>query len=176
LGGPFPFAARCYACSRFAFPNDIAKQGVRRLSAGSAIAQAAFRLSGRLATDFLAGSWNDMFAVAADYGAMNQLFRSDDPHLQSSWFAFPGVRSSTSWLLEASWAPLLNVVNLDQCHANAAIFAGDYRGISSGRKSRYDSRFQVITGRDRHRYEFVGLGCHVFPVVVVLDERTIPVV
>lgn len=54
--------------------TTLRKQGVRRLSAGSAIAQAAFGLSGRLATDFLAGSWNDMFAVAADYGAMNQLF------------------------------------------------------------------------------------------------------
>jgi 2-methylisocitrate lyase-like PEP mutase family enzyme len=54
--------------------TTLRKQGVRRLSAGSAIAQAAFGLSGRLATDFLAGSWNDMFAVAADYGTMNQLF------------------------------------------------------------------------------------------------------
>jgi 2-methylisocitrate lyase-like PEP mutase family enzyme len=54
--------------------TTLRKQGVRRVSAGSAIAQAAFGLSGRLATDFMAGSWNDMFAVAADYGAMNQLF------------------------------------------------------------------------------------------------------
>jgi 2-methylisocitrate lyase-like PEP mutase family enzyme len=54
--------------------TTLRKQGVRRLSAGSAIAQAVFGLSGRLATDFLAGSWNEMFAVAADYGAMNRLF------------------------------------------------------------------------------------------------------
>ena len=73
-------------------------------------------------------------------------------------------------------APLLNVVNLDQCHASAATVAGDYRGISSGWKSRDDSRFQIITRRERHRHEFVGLGWHVFPVVVVLNERTIPVV
>ena len=31
-------------------------------------------LFGRLATDFLAGSWNDMFAVAADYGAIEPAF------------------------------------------------------------------------------------------------------
>jgi 2-methylisocitrate lyase-like PEP mutase family enzyme len=55
-------------------PTTLRKQGVRRLSAGAAIAGAAFGLSGRLATDFLDGSWNDIFTVATDYGAMNQLF------------------------------------------------------------------------------------------------------
>ena len=52
-------------------------QGVRRLSAGSAIAQAALGLTSRLATDFLAGSWDDMFTTAADYSATNRLFQID---------------------------------------------------------------------------------------------------
>lgn len=51
--------------------------GVRRLSTGSAIAQAALGFTGRLATDFLAGSSDEMFAAAADYGTMNQLFSSN---------------------------------------------------------------------------------------------------
>ncbi len=49
--------------------------GVRRLSAGAAITQAALGLTGRLATDFLAGSWDGMFAMAADYSATNRLFQ-----------------------------------------------------------------------------------------------------
>ncbi len=55
----------------------LRRQGVRRLSAGSAIAQAALGFAGRLATGFLAGSSDEMFAAAADYGAMNQLFQSN---------------------------------------------------------------------------------------------------
>jgi 2-methylisocitrate lyase-like PEP mutase family enzyme len=52
-------------------------QGVRRLSAGAAIAQSALGLTSRLATDFLAGSWDDMFTMAPDYRATNRLFQSD---------------------------------------------------------------------------------------------------
>jgi len=48
--------------------------GVRRLSAGAAIAQAALGTTSRLANDFLAGSWDDMFSMAADYSATNRLF------------------------------------------------------------------------------------------------------
>jgi 2-methylisocitrate lyase-like PEP mutase family enzyme len=55
----------------------LRKQGVRRLSTGSAIAQAALGFAGRLTTDFLAGTSDEMFAAAADYGAMNQLFSSN---------------------------------------------------------------------------------------------------
>ena len=50
------------------------KQGVRRLSAGSAISQAALGFAGQLTKDFLAGSSDEMFAKAADYGSLNELF------------------------------------------------------------------------------------------------------
>jgi 2-methylisocitrate lyase-like PEP mutase family enzyme len=54
--------------------TTLRAQGVRRLSAGSAIAQAALGLISRLATDFLAGSSDEMFAAAAEYRTVNQLF------------------------------------------------------------------------------------------------------
>jgi 2-methylisocitrate lyase-like PEP mutase family enzyme len=54
----------------------LRKQGVRRLSAGAAIAQAALGITSRLATDFLAGSSDDMFTMAADYSATNELFKA----------------------------------------------------------------------------------------------------
>lgn len=54
--------------------TTLRAQGVRRLSAGSAIAQAALGLISRLATDFLSGSSDEMFAVAAEYRTVNQLF------------------------------------------------------------------------------------------------------
>lgn len=49
-------------------------QGVRRLSAGAAIAQAALGHTRRLVADFLAGRSDEMFAAAADYGETNRLF------------------------------------------------------------------------------------------------------
>ena len=52
-------------------------QGVRRLSAGAAIAQAALATSSRLAKGFLDGSWHDMFSESSDYGSMNRLFLND---------------------------------------------------------------------------------------------------
>jgi 2-methylisocitrate lyase-like PEP mutase family enzyme len=55
----------------------LRKQGVRRLSAGSAIAQVALAFTGRLAADFLAGSSDEMFVAAADYSTTNRLFSSD---------------------------------------------------------------------------------------------------
>jgi 2-methylisocitrate lyase-like PEP mutase family enzyme len=48
--------------------------GVRRLSSGSAIAQAALGYTGRLATAFLAGDMGELFTGAAAYGALNALF------------------------------------------------------------------------------------------------------
>lgn len=56
----------------------LRKQGVRRLSAGCAIAQAALGVTSRLATDFLAGSSDNMFIEAVDYNATNRLFQSSD--------------------------------------------------------------------------------------------------
>ena len=52
-------------------------QGVRRLSAGAAIAQAALGITRRLTTDFLAGSVDEMFAIAVEYSATNQLFQRE---------------------------------------------------------------------------------------------------
>jgi 2-methylisocitrate lyase-like PEP mutase family enzyme len=61
-------------------PMDmLQKHGVRRLSAGSAIAQAALGCTSRLAADFLAGTMSEMFGAAAEYGAMNQLFADNAP-------------------------------------------------------------------------------------------------
>jgi 2-methylisocitrate lyase-like PEP mutase family enzyme len=56
-------------------PRDmLQKYGVRRLSAGSAIAQAALGCTRHLAADFLAGTMNEMFGAAMQYGTVNQLF------------------------------------------------------------------------------------------------------
>lgn len=52
----------------------LRRQGVRRLSAGAAIAQATLEVTRRLARDFFAGRADNMFAAAIDYGAMNGLF------------------------------------------------------------------------------------------------------
>ncbi|SRR6266508_4559587 len=57
--------------------SELRTLGVRRLSAGAAIAQAALSFASQLATDFLGGSWDNMFSIAADYNATNRLFRSD---------------------------------------------------------------------------------------------------
>jgi 2-methylisocitrate lyase-like PEP mutase family enzyme len=48
--------------------------GVRRLSAGSAIAQAALARVGRLADELLAGRAEELFADSAGYGEINRLF------------------------------------------------------------------------------------------------------
>lgn len=57
--------------------DTLQKHGVRRLSAGSAIAQAALGCAGRHARAFLAGTVNEMFAEAAEYGEVNKLFASN---------------------------------------------------------------------------------------------------
>jgi 2-methylisocitrate lyase-like PEP mutase family enzyme len=48
--------------------------GVRRLTAGSAIAQAVIGRTGRLASAFLGGSMSEMFDGSAVYGEVNGLF------------------------------------------------------------------------------------------------------
>ena len=56
-------------------PMDmLQRHGVRRLSAGSVIAQAALGCTRQLAADFLGGTMSDMFVAAAQYSAVNQLF------------------------------------------------------------------------------------------------------
>jgi hypothetical protein len=54
--------------------DALERLGVRRLSAGSAIAQAALGLTSRLATNFLAGAMGTLFNEAAQYSTMNKLF------------------------------------------------------------------------------------------------------
>ena len=51
-------------------------RGVRRLSAGSAIAQAALGRIARLTGDLLAGRTEEMFEDCADYGETNRLFQA----------------------------------------------------------------------------------------------------
>jgi 2-methylisocitrate lyase-like PEP mutase family enzyme len=57
--------------------TELYQQGVRRLSAGSAISQAALALTARLATNLLAGSSDEIFTETVDYGTTNQLFSSE---------------------------------------------------------------------------------------------------
>jgi 2-methylisocitrate lyase-like PEP mutase family enzyme len=54
--------------------DALQSAGVRRLSAGSAIAQAIWGRTSRLATAFLEGDVSELFAGAAEYGKMNALF------------------------------------------------------------------------------------------------------
>jgi 2-methylisocitrate lyase-like PEP mutase family enzyme len=55
--------------------EELHARGVRRLSAGSAIAQAALGRVGRMTEEFLAGGAEEMFVDAADYGEINRLFQ-----------------------------------------------------------------------------------------------------
>jgi 2-methylisocitrate lyase-like PEP mutase family enzyme len=55
-------------------PVDVLQRcGVRRLSAGSAIAQSALGCTSHLAEDFLAGTMSDMFNAGVPYDAVNAL-------------------------------------------------------------------------------------------------------
>lgn len=56
--------------------DALRTQGVRRLSAGAAIAAAVLGHARRLATSFLAGATEEMFAAAVGYNATNKLFES----------------------------------------------------------------------------------------------------
>ena len=55
--------------------EELHARGVRRLSAGSAIAQAALGRVGRVTEEFLAGGAEEMFVDVADYGEINRLFQ-----------------------------------------------------------------------------------------------------
>jgi 2-methylisocitrate lyase-like PEP mutase family enzyme len=75
-------AVRSTPLNIMAVPNlpsldTLQKHGVRRLSAGSAIAQAALGCASRLVSGFLAGNVNEMFPGAAEYGELNKLFASN---------------------------------------------------------------------------------------------------
>ena len=55
--------------------EELHARGVQRLSAGSAIAQAALGRVGRVTEELLAGRAEQMFVDAADYGEINRLFQ-----------------------------------------------------------------------------------------------------
>jgi 2-methylisocitrate lyase-like PEP mutase family enzyme len=55
----------------------LRESGVRRLSAGSSIAQAAIGWTSHLASSFLAGTMSEVFDTSADYGAVNRLFAAN---------------------------------------------------------------------------------------------------
>jgi 2-methylisocitrate lyase-like PEP mutase family enzyme len=57
--------------------DTLQKSGVRRLSAGSAIAQAALGRASQLASAFLAGTMGEIFEGSATYGALNGLFAAE---------------------------------------------------------------------------------------------------
>lgn len=57
--------------------DELRSLGVRRLSAGSAIAQAALGVSQRLAEQFLRGNSTALFAGAMPYGDINALMPAD---------------------------------------------------------------------------------------------------
>jgi 2-methylisocitrate lyase-like PEP mutase family enzyme len=61
--------------------DTLEKSGVRRLSAGSSIAQAAIGRTSQLVSSFLAGTMSGMFDESADYGTVNRLFAPSTPEL-----------------------------------------------------------------------------------------------
>jgi 2-methylisocitrate lyase-like PEP mutase family enzyme len=63
--------------------DTLEKSGVRRLSAGSSIAQAAIGRTSHLVSSFLAGTMSGMFDASADYGAVNRLFAPSTAELAS---------------------------------------------------------------------------------------------
>ena len=60
--------------------DALQKHGVRRLSAGSAIAQAALGCTSRLAAGFLAGTMGEMFTAIAEYDTLNKSFANNPQH------------------------------------------------------------------------------------------------
>jgi 2-methylisocitrate lyase-like PEP mutase family enzyme len=60
--------------------DALQKHGVRRLSAGSAIAQAALACTGRLASGFLTGTMAAMFSATTEYDTVNKLFANNPRH------------------------------------------------------------------------------------------------
>jgi 2-methylisocitrate lyase-like PEP mutase family enzyme len=57
--------------------DTLQKSGVRRLSAGSSLAQAALGRTSQLVSGFLAGTMGEMFEGCANYDAVNGLFNGN---------------------------------------------------------------------------------------------------
>jgi 2-methylisocitrate lyase-like PEP mutase family enzyme len=63
--------------------DTLQESGVRRLSAGSSIAQAVLGRTSQLVSGFLAGTMSELFDVSAGYGEVNRLFASNAGHSPS---------------------------------------------------------------------------------------------
>jgi 2-methylisocitrate lyase-like PEP mutase family enzyme len=72
-----PMPLNIMAAPGLASIETLQKYGVRRVSAGSSIAQAAWGCTSRLAAAFLEGDVGGIFGAAAEYGKMNALFNRD---------------------------------------------------------------------------------------------------
>jgi 2-methylisocitrate lyase-like PEP mutase family enzyme len=72
-----PMPLNIMAVANLPSMDTLQECGVRRLSAGSALAQAALGRTSHLASGFLAGTMREMFDASADYGAVNRLFASN---------------------------------------------------------------------------------------------------
>ena len=78
-----PMPLNVMAVTNLPPPDTLEKSGVRRLSAGSSIAQAAIGRTSHLVSSFLAGTMSGMFDGSADYGAVNRLFVPSTSELAS---------------------------------------------------------------------------------------------
>jgi 2-methylisocitrate lyase-like PEP mutase family enzyme len=75
-GAIAPMPLNIMALPNLPLMDTLQKSGVRRLSAGSSLAQAALGRTSQLVSGFLAGTIAEMFDVSADYGEVNRLFAS----------------------------------------------------------------------------------------------------
>jgi 2-methylisocitrate lyase-like PEP mutase family enzyme len=75
-----PMPLNIMAVQNLPSTDTLSKSGVRRLSTGSSIAQAAIGRTSYLVSSFLAGSMSEMFDSAANYTAVNRLFASTAPN------------------------------------------------------------------------------------------------
>jgi 2-methylisocitrate lyase-like PEP mutase family enzyme len=69
-----PMPLNIMALPNLASLDTLQRSGVRRLSAGSSIAQAVLGRTSQLVSGFLAGTMTEMFDACADYGDLNRLF------------------------------------------------------------------------------------------------------
>lgn len=74
LVGKSPLPINVMAFPGVASPKELAEIGIRRLSVGTAVAQAAYGTAARAAKQLLTEGTYDALAEGPDYGSMNALF------------------------------------------------------------------------------------------------------
>jgi 2-methylisocitrate lyase-like PEP mutase family enzyme len=74
-----PMPLNVMAVANLPSMETLKQNGVRRLSAGSSIAQAAIGRTSQLVSSFLAGTMGGLFDGSADYTAVNRLFAGGAP-------------------------------------------------------------------------------------------------